>query len=44
MAEIVMLFVLLTLVVGAVLLVHVDGASGEREAHEWPEHDDRRPS
>ena len=44
MAEIVILVVLVTLVIGAVLLAHVDGAHGEREAEDWNEDDRRHPA
>ncbi|MET0323985.1 MAG: hypothetical protein ABW219_02095 [Ilumatobacteraceae bacterium] len=44
MAEILILVVLVTLVVGAVLLAHADVTHGEAEAEDWAEHDERRPS
>ena len=47
MAEILILVVLVALValvVGAVLLAHADITHGEREAEDWLEHDERRPS
>jgi len=43
-AEILILVVLVALVVGAVLLAHADVTHGEREAEDWLEHDERRPS